>query len=144
QTGIVVADERILYASGYEELAELTEKEIITLVLTTPKGGTYQITLTDGTKVWLNAATTLRYPSRFGSGERVVEIDGEAYFSVTKDVQRPFKVVSHGQQVEVLGTEFNVSAYADEIDVKTTLVAGRVELKVNGSGERMALVPSEQ
>ncbi|MGV3763207.1 FecR family protein [Parapedobacter sp.] len=144
ESEIVVGSEHISYASGSEELVDLADEEIIPLVLTTPKGGTYQITLSDGTKVWLNAESTLKYPSRFAGEERVVEIEGEVYFAVMKDPDKPFKVYSRGQQIEVLGTEFNVTAYADEHDVKTTLVAGSVELKVNASGERMALVPSEQ
>ncbi|MEC3879459.1 FecR family protein [Parapedobacter sp. 10938] len=144
ESEIVVGGEHISYASGSEELVDLKDEEISLLVLATPKGGTYQITLSDGTKVWLNAESTLKYPSRFVGEERVVEIEGEAYFAVTKDSNKPFKVHSRGQQIEVLGTEFNISAYTDEHDVKTTLVTGSVELKVNASGERMALVPSEQ
>ncbi len=143
QSGIVVGHERILYKEGAEELVNL-EGEAIPLVLSTPKGGTYQITLSDGTKVWLNAASTLKYPSRFDDAERVVEVEGEAYFSVAKDSKKPFRVVSHGQQINVLGTEFNVSAYTDEKDVKTTLVEGSVELQINVSGQHMALVPGEQ
>ncbi|WP_262247834.1 FecR family protein [Parapedobacter soli] len=144
QSGIVVGNERILYEEGAEELVDLEAEEIIPLVLSTPKGGTYQITLADGTKVWLNAASTLQYPSRFDGKERVVELEGEAYFAVTKDAARPFRVVSHGQQIEVLGTEFNVAAYADDAEVKTTLVEGRVALQINASGERMFLAPNEQ
>lgn len=144
QSGIVVGNERILYASGAEELVDLEAEEIIPLVLSTPKGGAYQIVLSDGTKVWLNAASTFKYPSRFDGMERMVEIEGEAYFSVTKDPERPFKVISRGQQIEVLGTEFNISAYADEAGVKTTLVEGSVELLVGTSGERLSLASNEQ
>lgn len=154
QSGIVVGD-GIAYLDGSEvfetgdgkleaEDSLHTGRTIDDLRLTTPKGGTYQITLSDGTKVWLNAASTLKYPSRFDGAERVVEVEGEAYFSVAKDKRRPFKVISGSQQIEVLGTEFNVSAYADEKDVKTTLVEGSIELQVNSSGKRMALVPGEQ
>jgi len=146
KTGIVIGD-RIMYTDGDDvwdgKLAE-TERTTHYLQLTTPKGGTYDITLSDGTKVWLNAESTLKYPSRFASEERVVEIEGEAYFSVTKDSQRPFRVVSLGQQIEVLGTEFNVSAYTDENEVKTTLVEGSVKLQIHASGERMLLAPSDQ
>src|SRR5690606_35729068 len=84
--------------------------EVATLVLSTPRGGTYQITLPDGSKVWLNAESTLRYPSQFIGNDRVVELEGEGYFEVSKDTERPFKVRSAGQVVEVLGTAFNVAA----------------------------------
>src|SRR5690606_24791229 len=120
KTGIVIGD-RIMYTDGGDvwdgKLAE-TELTAHDLRLTTPKGGMYQITLSDGTKVWLNAESTLKYPSRFDSNERRVEIEGEAYFAVAKDALRPFIVTSRGQQIEVLGTEFNVWAYTDESDVK--------------------------
>src|SRR3546814_12659628 len=77
------------------------------------------LTLSDGTKVWLNSASTLKYPSQFAASERIVNLEGEAYFEVSKGV--PFKVLSHGQTVEVLGTQFNVSAYPEEQRVHTTL-----------------------
>lgn len=113
-----------------------------THTLTTPKGGTYQVTLSDGTQVWLNAASTLKYPSRFDGKERVVEIDGEGYFSVAEDSRRPFKVISNGQEIDVLGTEFSVSAYADDDAVKTTLVEGAVRLRAGAAS--VSLVPGEQ
>lgn len=106
--------------------------------LTTPRGGAYQIALPDGTVVWLNSASTLKYPSRFDGPERVVELEGEAYFDVREQrlepggshhsqQKKPFKVISRGQEVEVLGTQFNISAYPDE-QTKTTLVTGRVQV----------------
>ena len=144
QSGIVIGNGGILYEKGTEELVDLEVDDIIPLVLSTPKGGTYQITLADGTKVWLNAASTLQYPSRFDDRERVVQLQGEAYFSVTNDTDKPFRVVSHAQQIEVLGTEFNVAAYADDAEVKTTLVEGSVALQINASGERVFLAPNEQ
>src|SRR5690606_37103896 len=97
-------------------------KQFHMLTLTTPKGGTYQVTLPDGSMVWLNAASTITYPSRFVGNERVVEISGEAFLSVTADKSKPFRVKSNGQTVEVLGTAFNISAYPDEPETKTTLV----------------------
>ncbi|PYF69364.1 FecR family protein [Pedobacter nutrimenti] len=105
----------------------------------TPTGGTYQLRLPDGTKVWLNAASVLRYPVSFAaSANRTVELSGEAYFEVAKDKQHPFKVTSAGQQVEVLGTHFNISAYPDDNSQKTTLLEGAV--KVNSS----VLKPGQQ
>ncbi len=144
QSGIVVGDEQILYAEGAEALVNLEGDEAIPLVMSTPRGGTYQITLSDGTKVWLNAASTLKYPSKFSRNKRLVEIDGEAYFSVVKDAKRPFRVVSKGQEIEVLGTAFNISAYQDEAEIKTTLIEGSVRLQIGTSGERVSLVPGEQ
>lgn len=162
QSGIIVGEE-INYTDGSAVLSEqgaegtsdpvggtLTSAQV--QVLTTPKGGTYQITLADGTNVWLNSASTLKYPTRFKGNERVVELEGEAYFEVTAQTagghtpsRVPFRVVSRGQSVEVLGTQFNVSAYADENEIKTTLVEGRVKVNADASPfEGLLLAPGEQ
>jgi ferric-dicitrate binding protein FerR (iron transport regulator) len=98
--------------------------------ISTPRGGQYQVTLADGTKVWLNAASSIRFPVVFTGAERKVEITGEAYFEVAKNAAMPFKVKAAGSEVEVLGTHFNVNAYYDEAAVKTTLLEGLV--KVSG------------
>jgi ferric-dicitrate binding protein FerR (iron transport regulator) len=109
----------------------------------TPKGGTYQLRLPDGTKVWLNAASMLRYQVSFAaSANRVVELSGEAYFEVAKDKQHPFKVNSAGQQVEVLGTHFNINTYPDNKSPKTTLLEGAV--KVKAFGGQKVLQPGEE
>ncbi|MFC3199139.1 FecR family protein [Parapedobacter deserti] len=155
QSGIVVGD-GITYLDGTEVLgSDATERQPTArnLRLTTPEGGTYQVTLSDGTKVWLNAASSLNYPSRFSGGERVVELEGEAYFEVmpvrsganrqsSTSANLPFRVISKGQTVEVLGTQFNVSAYDDEPETKTTLVEGRVRVGVNGQSS--TLKPGQQ
>ncbi|PPL03771.1 FecR family protein [Parapedobacter indicus] len=140
QDGIIV-DNGISYLDGSTVLSEQVNEGIRVggkqhLTLTTPKGGTYQIKLPDGTVVWLNAASILKYPSRFDGNERVIELEGEAYFDVAiAGAQHvPFKVIAHGQVIEVLGTEFNVSAYADDPETKTTLVEGNVRVKAVGSG----------
>ncbi|MBO9153448.1 FecR family protein [Chitinophaga sp. GCM10012297] len=100
--------------------------------VSTPRGGQYRIDLPDGTRVWLNAASSLTFPASFaGLRDRSVELSGEAYFEVAGDAGKPFKVISNGHTVEVLGTHFNVNAYHDEPDIKTTLLEGAV--KVNGS-----------
>lgn len=99
--------------------------------ITTPRGGQYTIMLSDGTKVILNAASSLKYPTTFKGAERTVELTGEGYFEVAHHKSRPFKVISEGQTVEVLGTHFNINAYADEPNVKTTLLEGSVD--VNGT-----------
>lgn len=95
--------------------------------LSTGRGETYQVQLPDGSKVWLNAMTSLKYPANFStSKERRVRLDGEAYFEVSKDKQHPFIVSSDNQEVKVLGTHFNISGYPDEASVKTTLLEGAV------------------
>lgn len=99
--------------------------------ITTPRGGQYTIVLADGTKVILNAASSLKYPTTFKGTERKVELMGEGYFEVAHLQSKPFKVVSKGQTVQVLGTHFNINAYEDEPDVKTTLLEGSVD--VNGT-----------
>lgn len=101
---------------------------VIFNTIKTPRGGQYQIALPDGTKVWLNAATSLRFPTRFSETERIVYLDGEAYFEVAHNKSSPFKISLNGQQVEVLGTHFNVMAYKDEGNIKTTLLEGSVKL----------------
>lgn len=116
---------------------------IQTLALSTPQGGEYQIILPDNTKVWLNSASTLRYPNQFGGKERRVELTGEAYFEVAKNTKVPFTVVSDGQVVEVLGTQFNINSYADELVTKTTLLEGSVRVSAR-SGSAVKLAPNQQ
>ncbi|TWF38951.1 FecR family protein [Chitinophaga polysaccharea] len=97
----------------------------------TPRGGQYQLTLADGSKVWLNAASSIRFPTAFTGSERVVEISGEGYFQVATNAQQPFRVKVKGNadmEVNVLGTSFNIMAYADEQTITTTLEEGAVQL----------------
>jgi transmembrane sensor len=96
--------------------------------LTTPRGGQYQLTLPDGTKVWLNAASSLTYPTAFSGNERTVQMTGEVYFEVTHDKKKPFKVKVGGQVIEDIGTHFNVNAYTDEPMQTTTLLEGAVRI----------------
>ena len=110
----------------------------------TPKGGQYQVRLPDGTNVWLNAASSLRYPSAFKGSERKVELSGEAYFEVAKNKKMPFRVISNTQTVEVLGTHFNVNSYLDEADTKTTLLEGSVRVKRNNSTTAVVIRPGQQ
>lgn len=112
-----------------------------------PKGKQYHFVLPDGTKVWLNAATTLTYPAQFDGERRVVTIDGEAYFDVVPDERHPFVVKSNLQELEVLGTSFNISSYDDDNYVKTTLVEGRVQIKgsaTSGNLSSTILKPGQQ
>ena len=111
-------------------------------VLTTPKGGQYQVELPDGSIVWLNAASSLKYPTFFSGNERVVELSGEAYFEVAKNKDMPFKVKVNDMEVAVLGTHFNVMAYNDESTVYTTLLEGSVRINTPQSG--ITIVPGEQ
>ena len=117
--------------------------EVLYNTISTPKGGQYQLVLADGSKVWLNAASSLRFPASFIGKERKVELTGEGYFEVAKDADMPFKVVmNNGMEVEVLGTHFNVMGYDDEGMVKTTLVEGKVKV-IKGSNHIM-LLPNQQ
>jgi transmembrane sensor len=109
--------------------------------ITTPRGGQYQIVLADGTKVWLNAASSLRFPVTFVSNKRDVELTGEAYFEVAKDRNKPFTVQANGTNVQVLGTHFNVSAYLNDAAVSTTLLEGSVKLVK--SNETAMLTPGQ-
>lgn len=112
--------------------------------LRVPRGGEYKIVLDDGTEVWMNSASELRYPAHFTGDMRKVELVGEAYFHVAHDREHPFVVVTRGVDVRVLGTSFNVSAYPDESAVTTTLVEGSVELDAEELGQAVRLSPGEQ
>ncbi|GAA4314565.1 DUF4974 domain-containing protein [Mucilaginibacter gynuensis] len=135
----------------YEDKAKADSKTANTAgpllnTITTPKGGQYELVLPDGSKVWLNAASSLKYPAQFTGNERVVELNGEGYFEIMS-VQRlntksgkaekmPFIVMNNHQRIEVVGTKFNVNAYTDEEDIKTTLLTGAVKVSVLQQGEK--------
>jgi ferric-dicitrate binding protein FerR (iron transport regulator) len=110
--------------------------------ITTPKGSIKKIVLPDGTMVWINAASTLRYPAVFSKNERIIELNGEAYFEVAHNAKRPFKVKVKGQTVEVMGTHFNLMAYDDEPVIKTALMEGKV--KVSAKKNMVVLNPGQQ
>ncbi|MCD0490576.1 FecR family protein [Pedobacter sp. MC2016-14] len=149
QTGIV-AGEKITYANGVpiENIDPAEMGDANTLVtLHTPRGGTYSITLPDGTDVWLNAESTIKYPSKFAEDARIVQLTGEAYFHVKSSFDKkgkkiPFRVAGSRQQVEVLGTQFNMNAYPQQADSKTTLVEGKV--LVTDQTKKYILAPNEQ
>ncbi|UOE46304.1 FecR domain-containing protein [Mucilaginibacter sp. SMC90] len=111
-------------------------------IVTVPRGGKYTVQLPDGTMVWLNSSSSLSYPVAFAGANRSVTLTGEAYFEVTKNKHLPFIVHTNGVDVKVLGTHFNVSAYEDEKDIKTTLIEGSVSLSNNKSSA--LLVPGQQ
>ena len=111
--------------------------------MSTPKGRQFQLVLPDGTKVWLNAASSLRYPTVFAGSEREVEVTGEAYFEVAKNKQKPFRVkINEQTTVEVLGTHFNINSYQNEDNINTTLLEGSVKV-INGS-EKIIITPGQQ
>jgi transmembrane sensor len=108
----------------------------------TPVGGEYRLVLSDGTQVWLNAASSIKYPTAFNERERKVEITGEVYFEVAHDASKPFRVITGKQTVEVLGTHFNINAYPDELAVKTTLLTGSI--RISNAKKSALLKPGEQ
>lgn len=118
------------------------KENIVFNTVTTQRGKQSQAVLPDGTRIWLNAASTLRYPPEFTGKERVVELDGECYFEVAKNPSRPFKVtVKDGVQIMVLGTHFNVHAYLDE-PIKATLLEGSIQMQT--PGDSAILKPGQQ
>ena len=112
--------------------------------VSTPRGGFYALTLPDGSKVWLNAEASIRFPTAFTGKERRVDITGEAYFEVAKRASQPFIVSTGDAQVRVLGTHFNIRAYADEGAIKTTLVEGSVEVTATEAAKKVILKPAQQ
>lgn len=117
-------------------------KAMTMLTAATPRGGMYQVTLSDGTRVWLNADSKISFPSRFSGKERKILLTGEAYFEVMKDKQHPFIVSVNNQQVKVLGTHFNVNGYKDEAWTVTTLLEGSV--RVDTKLDSKILKPGQQ
>ncbi len=132
------ADGKLVYAAG----SGVSGRTPLLNTVSTPRGGQYQLVLADGTKVWLNAESAITYPAAFTGTVREVSVRGEAFFEVAKDMRHPFRVACNGQSVQVLGTSFNVQAYADEGAMKTTLVEGSVRVEATGHG--YLLVPGQQ
>ena len=112
--------------------------------LVTPIGGEYPLVLSDGTKVFLNAETELKYPVVFVGDKRIVDLKGEAYFEVAKDAKKPFIVRVNGAEITVLGTSFNVNTYGDDGHVYTTLVNGKVQVVSGKNGQEEVLAPGMQ
>ena len=115
-------------------------------IISTPRGGRYHITLPDGTKVWLNAASRLRYPTAFNGSQREVTLSGEAYFEIAENASQPFFVNLDNMQVQVLGTSFNIMAYSDEEAVQTTLLQGKVKVNATAADvqdKQKILVPGQ-
>lgn len=110
--------------------------------ITTPRGGQYQVVLEDGTRVWLNAASSIKFPQAFTGTTREVELSGEAYFEVAKNKAKPFIVQANGTKVQVFGTHFNINAYADNNSITTTLLEGSVRMSSGSSA--VMLLPGQQ
>jgi transmembrane sensor len=153
KTGIIIDANKLTYNDGSTVNAQdqNTQSSSDTLngeqTISTPNGGAYQLRLPDGTKVWLNAASSLTYSNTQNmNGIRKVKLIGEAYFEVTKDKTHPFIVECKNQIVEVLGTHFNINTYDDEPLVKTTLLEGKVQVKPSPTapGNTLTLKPNQQ
>lgn len=140
QTAVIKTDDGKLLYQDAASPENTLNAALNTLVV--PKGGQYNLTLPDGTKVWLNAASSLIFPARFSGNVREVSLKGEAYFEVAKNEKMPFHVRLDRMDVEVLGTHFNVMAYDDEPAIKTTLLEGSVKLS-NGKSQKI-LKPGQE
>ncbi len=121
----------VTYTVNGKQISENDEDFYNTI--STPRGGQYRVTLADGTQVWLNAASSIRFPVVFTGTSRTVEVTGETYFEVAKNKTVPFRVKASSSEIEVLGTHFNVNAYDDEPSIKTTLLEGAVKITVPAS-----------
>ena len=143
-------EELLVYEKSLPGEIEVEEKELPEQPLemnkvVTGTGGFYNLVLSDGTRVWLNSESELEYPVKFGRGEREVRLQGEAFFEVARDEARPFIVTAGDVRTRVLGTSFNVKAYADEDDVLATLFTGRVEVApIRDLARRVVLSPGRQ
>jgi transmembrane sensor len=138
-TKVIKLDEQIVYkASG-------NNSEVYYNTISTPRGGVYQLVLADGSKVWLNSSSSLHYPTSFTGKERKVEITGEAYFEVARNSSMPFKInIAGKEEVEVLGTHFNINAYPDEPAINTTLLEGSVKITDLADHNSSYIAPGQQ
>lgn len=124
---------QIVYKSVSSGISNVAAAEVSYNTLSTPRGGEYQVVLPDGTKVWLDAASSITYPVAFTGNERRVKLTGQAYFEVAKNKEKPFYVGINNVQVRVLGTHFNISAYSDDNEITTTLLEGSVQVTKNNT-----------
>lgn len=157
KTGVILGANKLRYNDGTivdpSSQGNMTNQSVEqTLTAATPRGGQYEFILPDGTQVWLNAASKISFPAQFSGATRKIFLSGEAYFQVTKNKAKPFIVESKGQEVTVLGTHFNINAYADESSIKTTLLEGSVKVSsLSGTsslpgrtGNEQILTPNQQ
>ncbi len=131
---------QLVYHAFDKNYKNARSEDINTLV--TPRGGEYRITLPDGSKVWLNATSSIKFPGVFKGNIREVELNGEAYFEIAKNSAMPFRVRTNGAQIEVIGTHFNIKAYGNEKRMKTTLVEGSIKITAGNSSH--LLKPGQQ
>jgi ferric-dicitrate binding protein FerR (iron transport regulator) len=131
-------------SANEQSITEKREIQTVYNTIQTPVGGKFQLNLADGSKVWLNSASSLRFPVFFTGDTREVELKGEAYFEVSKNEDKKFSVRSGNQTVEVLGTHFNINAYSDEPSITTTLIEGAVRVIELNSKKSQILKPGEQ
>lgn len=129
---------------SYADTAKIAPTSEIMHKIELLTGSQYSMTLSDGTKVWLNAETTLEFPIVFINEERVVKLSGEAYFEVVHNSEKPFIVECDGQRIKVLGTSFNINAYSNEPTIRTTLLSGKVEVSSRETGRSVTLTPGRQ
>ena len=123
-TKVILKNGRLIYENDLSK-----EPAIAYNTMTTPKGRQFQLVLPDGSKVWLNAASSLRYPTVFTGNERIVDVTGEAYFEVAKNAKMPFRVrINNQTEIKVLGTHFNVNSYSNEAQIQTTLLEGSIQV----------------
>ncbi len=146
--GITTKNGEVSYIGTRQSLLHLEQAQSLEIIV--PARSQYQVVLADGTKVWLNAGSSFKYPSLFNEDIRKVELSGEAYFEVAKNIDKPFLVISKGQQIKVTGTTFNVSAYPEENMTRTTLIEGEVYVQSStikeggGHQKQIRLSPGEE
>jgi transmembrane sensor len=134
---VMMKDQQLIYESE-----NTSSNNTLFNTMSTPRGRQFLLSLPDGTKVWLNSASSIRYPVKFTANERKVVITGEAYLEVAKDPSKPFKVAVDDMEIDVLGTSFNVNAYANESKMRTTLLEGAVRVRFDT--DRVLLKPGDQ
>lgn len=141
----IVNTNKVLKYSEVVNSAQTTPTKVTYNTLHVPNGGIYEIELPDGSKVWLNSETSLKFPTQFVGNQRVVSVDGEAYFEIQKDKKKPFIVKSQMADVTVLGTHFNVSTYSEDAYFATTLLEGSVQLSTsNHEDANVILKPGQK
>ncbi len=129
---------------SYTPIPDSPPAEIIYNSLSVPKGCEFSLTLSDGSRIWLNAGSKLKYPEIFAGNRREIYLEGEAYFEVTHNEQAPFFVHTRDMNLQVLGTSFNIKAYPDETETVTTLLTGSIEQHYSSTGQTLRLMPSQQ
>jgi len=141
-TAVYKKNDQVIYDMSKSPIGSQTQ--VFTNTISTPRGGQYQIALSDGSKVWLNAASSIKFPTIFKGNERRVEITGEAYFEVAHNEKMVFIVKKGDAEVKVLGTHFNINAYDNEDAMKVTLLEGSVKLLIPTTNESHIISPGQQ